>query len=64
MGRRGTITGIAVAAVLAALPVPSPVWAHEPDPKRLPVGDGHLSKAPKPGWMPIYHTYFDYVNFY
>lgn len=56
MGRQGTITLVAMAAVLAALPVPSPVWAHEPDAHRLPVGDGHLSKEPRQGWIWACHV--------
>jgi hypothetical protein len=56
MGRRGSIAGIAVAAMLAALAAASPVRAHEPDGHRLPVGDGHLSKAPQKGWIWACHV--------
>lgn len=56
MGRPGKTAGLALAATLAALPAPSPVWAHEPDAHRLPVGDGHLSKAPQRGWIWACHV--------
>lgn len=55
MGRPGNIVYVAMAILLAS-GIVRPAAAHEPDAHRLPVGDGHLSKAPQQGWIWACHV--------